>query len=153
MPDTTGTGRTPADEPNTALVEVRYTANFEANLQSIEAFWIENDFPQGYDRLLDELIDTVVVNLERHPRLGRPFMSRQPDSVEAQTRHERLQAKLASADHPADIREHVMTDYLVLYAVLGAAADRASTIYLISIKHHKQMSFDFERLWRPLQPD
>ncbi len=135
------------------MVEVRYTANFEANLQSIEAFWIENDFPQGYDRLLDELIDTVVVNLERHPRMGRPFMSHQPDSVEAQTRHERLQAKLASADQPADLREYVMTDYLVLYAVLGPAADGTSTIYLLSIKHHKQLSFDFERLWRPLRPD
>jgi hypothetical protein len=143
----------PADEPSNALVEVRYTANFEANLQSIEAFWIENEFPQGYDRLLDELIDTVVVNLERHPRMGRPFMSRQPNSVEAQTRHERLQAKLASADQPADLREYVMTDYLVLYAVLGPAANGTSTIYLLSIKHHKQLSFDFERLWRPLRPD
>lgn len=144
---------TPANESNPALVEVRYTANFEANLHNIEAFWIENDFPQGYDRLLDELIDTVVVNLERHPRMGRPFLSRQPDSVEAQARYERLQTKLASADQPAAMREYVMTDYLVLYAVLGPAAGTASTIYLISIKHHKQLSFDFERLWQPLQPD
>jgi len=153
VPDAAGAGMTPADQSNPALVEIRYTANFEANLQSIEAFWMESGFPQGYDRLLDELIDTVVVNLERHPRMGRPFMSRQPDSVEAQTRHERLQAKLASADQPADLRESVITDYLVLYAVLGAAAGTASTIYLISIKHHKQLSFDFERLWWPLQPD
>lgn len=153
VPEAAGTGMTPADESSASLVEVRYTGNFEANLQSIEAFWIENEFPQGYDRLLDALIDTVVVNLERHPRMGRPFMSRQPDSVEAQAQHERLQAKMASVDQPADMREYVMTDYLVLYAVLGATVDRASTIYLVSIKHHKQLSFDFERLWRLLPSD
>lgn len=150
VPDTAGAGTTSADELSSSLVEVRYTANFEANLHSIEAFWIENEFPQGYDRLLDELIDTVIVNLERHPRMGRPFMSRQPDSVEAQAQHERLQAKMASVDQPADMREYVMTDYLVLYVILGATAGRASTIYLVSIKHHKQLSFDFERLWRPV---
>ena len=153
VPDAASTGMTPADASSTSLVEVRYTANFEANLQIIEAFWSENEFPQGYDRLLDELIDTVVVNLERHPRMGRPFMSRQPDSVEAQAQHERLQAKMASVDQQADMREYVMTNYLVLYAVLGATVDRVSTIYLVSIKHHKQLSFDFERLWRPLPSD
>lgn len=142
---------TPADdESNPFLVEVRYTANFEANLLSIEAFWIENQFPQGYDRLLDELIDTVVVNLERHPRMGRPFMSRQPESVEAQKQHEMLQAKMAAHDQPAEMREYVMADYLVLYALLDATADRPCTIYLVSVKHHKQLSFDFERLWFPL---
>lgn len=137
----------PADESSQALVEVRYTANFETNLQSIEAFWTENQFPQGYDRLLDELIDTVVVNLERHPRMGRPFMSRQPESIEAQTRHEKLKAKMTAHEQPADMREYVMADYLVLYALLDATADRPSTIHMVSIKHHKQLSFDFERLW------
>lgn len=148
MPDEAGAGMTPSDESTTpSLVEVRYTANFEANLQSIEAFWIENKFAQGYDRLLDELIDTVVLNLERHPRMGRPFMSRQPDSIEAQRQYAKLQAKMAIHEQPADIREYVMADYLVLYAILDATDDRLSTIYLVSVKHHKQLSFDFERLW------
>jgi hypothetical protein len=37
----------------------------------------------------------------------------------------------------------------VLYAVLDATAALPSVIYLVSIKHHKQLSFDLERLWRP----
>ena len=148
MAEAAGDGVTPADESAPSLVEVRYTANFEANLQGIEAFWTENDFPQGFDRLLDELLDTVVTNLERHPRMGRSFMSRQPESIEAQKLHEKLQAKMAAHDQPADLREYVMTDYLVLYAILEGAAGRPSAIYLVSIKHHKQLSFDFERLWR-----
>ena len=151
MPKAAGDGVTPADESAISMVEVRYTANFEANLQGIEAFWAENEFPQGYDRLLDELLDTVVTNLERHPRMGRSFMSRQPESIEAQKLHEKLQAKMAAHDQPADLREYVMTDYLVLYAILEATTDRLSTLYLVSIRHHKQLSFDFERLWAPFQ--
>jgi len=131
------------------VLEVRYTANFETNLQSIELFWADHKFPAGYDQLLGELIDTVVANLERHPRLGRSFMSRQPESVEAQAQLERLHAKMAAYAQPADMREYVMTDYVVLYAVLDATAARPFVIYLVSIKHHKQLSFDLERLWRP----
>ena len=147
MAEATGDGVTPTDELAPFLVEVRYTANFEARLQGIEAFWTENDFPQGYDRLLDELLDTVVPNLERHPRMGRSFMSRQPESIEAQKLHEKLQAKIAAHDQPADMREYVMTDHLVLYAILEATAAKPLTLYLVSIKHHKQLSFDFVRLW------
>ena len=147
MPKADADGVTPMDEPVPAMVEVRYTANFEANLQGIETFWTENEFPQGYDRLLDELLDTVVINLERHPRMGRAFMSRQPESIEAQKLHEKLQAKMEAYEQPADMREYVMTDYLVLYAILEGAANKPSTLYLVSIKHHKQLSFDFEGLW------
>lgn len=140
------------DESYPSFVEVRYTANFEANLQSVESFWTENKFRQGYDRLLDELLDTVVVNLERHPRIGRSFMSRQPESVEAQTQHEKLQAKMAGNEQLADMREYVMAEYLVLYAHLDVTADKPPLIYLVSIKHHKQLSFDFERLWTVFKP-
>jgi hypothetical protein len=135
------------DESTPSLVEVEYTANFEANLQSIEAFWIENQFAQGYDCLLDALIDTVVPNLEQHPRIGRPFMGRQPDSIEAKNQYARLQAKMAAHAQPADMREYLMADYLVLYALLEATHERPAKIHLVSVKHYKQLSFDFERLW------
>ncbi|MCF8168010.1 MAG: hypothetical protein K9K38_21825 [Rhodoferax sp.] len=38
----------------------------------------------------------------------------------------------------ASLREYVMTQYLVLY---GQVED---SIFLLSIKHHRQLSFDFE---------
>ena len=49
-----------------------------------------------------------------------------------------LQAKLQTlvADSNA-LREYVMDHYLVLYARFDAS------VYLLSIKHHKQLSFDF----------
>lgn len=146
-PEVGGSRKPSAKDARPLLVEVRYTANFEANLQDIEAFWIENKFPQGYDHLLDELLDTVLVNLERHPRMGRAFMSRQPASVEAQTQHEELQAKMAAHAQLVDMREYVMTGYLVLYVLLEATPESSAKIYLVSIKHHKQLSFNFERLW------
>ena len=151
MSEAAGDGVTPTDESAPSMLEVRYTANFEANLQCIQAFWTEKEFSQGYNRLIDELLDTVVTNLERHPRMGGAFMSRQPESIEAQKLHEKLQAKMAAHEQPADLHEYVMTNYLVLYAILEGAADKTSAIYLVSIKHHKQLSFDFERLWAPFQ--
>lgn len=120
---------------------IKFTENFEANLETIEAFWSESDFPQGYDRLLDELSDTVIPNLERFPTMGRPFLASRPESVEAVSKQEKLRAQLARLGESGDIREYVMEDYLLLYAILNEA------VYLLSIRHHKQLSFDFAHLW------
>lgn len=120
---------------------VKFTKNFELNLESIEAFWSENDFPQGYDRLLDELGQTVIPNLERFPTMGRPFLARRPESVEAVSKLEKLQAQLARLGENTDIREYVMEEYLLLYAIIDQA------VYLLTIRHHKQLSFDFVGLW------
>lgn len=121
-------------------VNVKFTANFESNLAEIEAYWSANEFPQGYDRLLDELGETVIPSLERFPGMGRPFMARQPDSVEAASRLEKLTKRLVKLGSNGELREYVMDDYLVLYGVLKSA------VYLLAIKHHKQLSFDFEHL-------
>nr|WP_315246663.1 type II toxin-antitoxin system RelE/ParE family toxin [uncultured Albidiferax sp.] len=124
------------------MATVKFTANFEANLGAIEAFWQTNGFPTGYDRLLDALGDTVIPNLERFPRMGRSFASRPPRSVEALHQHAALHTRLAKLGEDSEIREYVMTDYLVLYALIQ------DTAYLLSIRHHKQLSFDFARLWQ-----
>lgn len=146
MPESVGSEPVSGVMPNVSLAEVRYTANFEQNLVDIERFWTENEFPPGYDRLLDELLETVVPNLERHPRMGRPFLSRLPASVEAQTLVERLTAQIAGFGQNAEIREYVMMDYLALYAVVDGSGG-VPCCNLLSIKHHKQLSFDFQRLW------
>lgn len=39
------------------------------------------------------------------------------------------------------LREYVMSRYLVLYVQVEG------TLFLLSIKHHKQLSFDFEGHW------
>ncbi|MBI4756148.1 MAG: type II toxin-antitoxin system RelE/ParE family toxin [Betaproteobacteria bacterium] len=118
---------------------VRFSANFERNLEEIERFLTEAAAPQAFDGLLDELLETVIPNLERFPEMGRPFLRRQVRSVEVTRAAAALNRKLAAVTSESDaIREYVLKDYLLLYAVPGAA------IYLLAIRHHRQISFDFE---------
>ena len=123
---------------NRDKVTIRFTANFEANLTLIETFWTKNEHPQGFDRLLDELGDTVIPNLERIPVMGKPFLKSQAESVEALARLEKIESRIAKLDAKGELREYVMEEYLALYTVLKSA------IYLLAIKHQKQLTFDFE---------
>jgi plasmid stabilization system protein ParE len=118
-------------------VVVTLTANFERNLESIETFLAEAEAQHAYDALLDELFFTVIPNLERFPDIGRPFMNREVKSIEVVNAATTLQVKLQDGE----LREYLLPDYLVLYARY------AETIYLLSIKHHRQLSFDFSGHW------
>ena len=69
--------------------------------------------------------------------MGRRFISRPVRSIEASNALAKLQQHLAAINQDGDIREYVMPHYLMLYARFDAS------VYLLSIKHHKQLSFDF----------
>lgn len=84
---------------------VRLTAGFERNLEALAACCDEAGAPQAFERLLDELGDTVIPNLR------------------------------------AELRAYLMAEHLVLYLVAGAR------VFLLSIRHPGQLSFDFEALW------
>src|SRR3989304_9760189 len=68
-------GAVPVARKPAARLTVRLTANFERNLADIERFLSEAEAPQAYDALLDELLDTVIPNLQRFPGIGRPFLA------------------------------------------------------------------------------
>jgi plasmid stabilization system protein ParE len=124
------------------VAEVRYrvelTASFAERLAAIEAFLTEADAAFAYDDLLATLRTTVIRNLSRFPRIGRRYLDRPPQSVEALTQLAALPAGAADA-----LREYLSGDYLILYAV----AETDATVYLLSIRHHRQLSFDFAKLW------
>lgn len=121
---------------------VKFTGNFERNLAEIERFLTGAEAPHAYDALLDELVDSVIPNLERFPGMGRPFLNRPPRSVEATTALEALRAKLSALVPDQDgLREYIVDDYLVLYTLIGG------NVYLLAIKHHRQLSFDFQAHW------
>lgn len=121
---------------------VQSTANFERNLADIERLLNEEEAAQAFDGLLDELLNTVIPNLEQFPGMGRPFLNRAVGSVEATNALSALRTKLmALLAEPDGLREYVMDHYLVLYAQIDG------NIYLLSIKHHRQLSFDFEAHW------
>jgi plasmid stabilization system protein ParE len=124
---------------------VKLTANFERNLEETESFLLEADAPKAFDALLDELIDTVIPNLERFPGMGRLIFERHTRSVESRNGMDALKRKLKDLAQDGEIREYVMSHYLLLYARFD------TTIYLLSIRHHRQLSFDFQSLW-PASP-
>ena len=125
----------------TAKHTVKLTTNFERNLEEIEAFLVEAGAPHAFDALLDELTDTVVPNLESFPGMGRLFLERPARSVEVANGIARLTKKLGSLGKDGELREYVMTHYLLLYARIKG------TVYLLSSRHQRQLSFDFLNLW------
>jgi len=120
---------------------VEITANFEQNLEDIEAFLLKTQSPQAFDALLDELSDIVIPNLERFATIGRLFIDRSAQSVEGITADEQLAERLGTLDAHGELREYVLTHYLLLYARIN------STVYLLSLRHHRQLSFDLAKIW------
>ncbi|AFK64458.1 hypothetical protein TKWG_24515 [Advenella kashmirensis WT001] len=126
----------------TARYTIRLTAHFERNLEQIEAFLLETEAPQTFDALLDELTDTIIPNLARFPHMGRVFSARPARSVEVANGIERLSAQFDVIANSGDqLREYVMSNYLLLYATIN------TTVYLLSIRHQRQLSFDFANHW------
>ena len=120
------------------VYRVELTTSFMECIDAIEAFLAEVDAAFAFDDLLAELRTTVIPNLARFPRIGRHYLDNPPQSAEALAQLATLPAGTANA-----LREYLHGDYLMLYTATEADA----TVYLLSIRHHRQLSFDFARLW------
>lgn len=118
-------------------IVVQTSENFERNLDSIADFLSQADAPQAFDMLLTNIVEKIIPNLERFPDIGRLFVQKKTNSVEVNNELEVLQKKLQGGN----LHEYLLQDYLILYARYGA------TITLLSIKHHRQLSFDFNARW------
>ncbi|MDH0421267.1 MULTISPECIES: type II toxin-antitoxin system RelE/ParE family toxin [Delftia] len=119
-----------------ALYLVELTDSFLARLDSIDAFLSEADAAFAYDALLAGLRSTVVPNLARFPLIGRRYLDQPPQSVEALEQLSKLPAGAADS-----LRVYLHGDYLMLYSVMNKG------MHLLSIRHHRQLSFDFSGLW------
>lgn len=117
---------------------VRVTANFQANLDSIRDFLVAQEAAAEYDGLLDLLFERIIPNITRFPAIGRDFTARVPLSVEGEAAVSALRRRAGSE---TSLREYITDDYLILYAL------RASTVFLLSIRHHRQLSFDLRAHW------
>ncbi|MDM0115673.1 type II toxin-antitoxin system RelE/ParE family toxin [Variovorax sp. J22R133] len=120
------------------VYRVELTSSFLQRLDSIEAFLTEADAAFAFDDLLAGLRTTVIPNLARFPRIGRRYLDNPPQSTEALAQLATLPTGAFDA-----LREYLHGDYLLLYA----AVDDSATVYLLSIRHHRQLSFDFARQW------
>lgn len=119
----------------------RFTHNFSGNLWEIQEFLQDVDGQSGFVNLLDELDTVVMPNLARFPEMGRLFMQRYGQSVEAALKLPTLKAKLNKLGLSGDLREYLMQNYLILYTF-----DR-DICFFLSIKHHRQLGFDLTSFW------
>lgn len=117
---------------------VRVSRHFAENLDTIKEFLLDSDAPEAFSPLLDDLFEEAIPALENYPDLGTDFFRRRPSSREADDLQTRLSKRLGSQTM---LRELVRGDYLILYA----RGDH--DIYLLAIKHHRQLSFDFPEFW------
>lgn len=115
-----------------------FTENFSENLTSIQTFL----GPEGksfFERLLDRLFDEIVPTLCRFPQAGRSLLAHRVHSKESKAMLTKLRDRLEVNDN---LREFIMDDYVILYLIRG------SRIVFLSIKHHRQLSFDLRRFWQ-----
>lgn len=125
------------------MADTRYTVElaglFLACLDSIDRFLQEADAGFAYDDLLAQLRAELIPNLSRFPGMGRRYLDNPLRSVEGL-------GLLATLPPGAADRLHLILlgDYLVLYVV----DEGKRTVTLLSIRHHRQLSFDFVRMWR-----
>lgn len=120
------------------LFRVELTASFLERLEATRAFLAGADAAFAFDRLLAELRITVIPNLRRFPRIGRRYLEQPPQSAEALAQLAALPA--GAADR---LREYLHGDCLILYTV----ETPGRLVHLLSIRHHRELSFLFSGLW------
>ncbi len=114
-----------------------FTENFAENLDAIRGF-VGEDGRAAFAGLLDHLFDDLVPTLCQFPRSGRPFFDHPSRSLETRVARRRLRRLIQSGD---ELREFILDEYLLLYLV------RRNQVIFLSIKHHRQLSFDLHRFW------
>ncbi|MBE0549605.1 MAG: type II toxin-antitoxin system RelE/ParE family toxin [Rubrivivax sp.] len=120
------------------LFRVELTASFLNRLEALEAFLTDADAALAFDGLLVELRATVIPNLRRFPRIGRRYLEQPPQSTEA------LAQLAALPPGAADrLREYLHGNYLILYSLDSTG----KVVHLLSVRHHRELSFQFARLW------
>lgn len=122
-------------------MQVKFTDNFVRNLAGIEEFTRSSGNPDAFVKLLDELENHLMPNLERFPGLGRPFFNRLHRSVEVENQLPGLRQRLQGLGLGQELREYLLRDYWVIYT------KSVDAVYLLAVKHHRQLSFDFAWLW------
>lgn len=116
----------------------RVAANFERNLEEIREFLLGAEAEAAFAALVERLEREFIPTLERFPAIGADFLARAPLSPKGLVLFESV---VGGAGAGAEIRQWIEGDYIVLYLV------EDSTLTLLSIKHHRQLSFDFPGHW------
>ena len=117
---------------------VLVTGNFDRNLAALRDFLSAAGAPTAFGDLVGRLASEVIPNLQRFPELGADFLARAPLSADGIALFEKL---VKAAGPGSRVRQLIDGDYLILYLVRG------KDVYLLAIKHHRQLSFDLMGHW------
>lgn len=117
---------------------VLLTQNFDRNLAAIREFLSTAGATNAFADLVRRLGAEVIPNLRRFPELGADFLARAPLSTDGLALFEEVVKAAGPGSH---VRQLIDGDYIILYLVKGDA------IYLLAIRHHRQLSFDFMGHW------
>lgn len=110
---------------------------FPEYLQALERaqdFLFDAGAVTAAERLHDDALGKVSERLAQFPRVGRDFLARNVATAEALAL---VEAVRVASGGSIELREHVVGDYLVLYALRG------DVLYLLTLRHHRQCGFDF----------
>ena len=114
------------------------TQNFDRNLAAIRDFLSAAGASKAFGELVGRLGSEVIPNLQRFPDLGADFLARAPLSADGVALFEEV---VKAARSGSQLRQLIDVDYLILYLVRG------DVVYLLAIKHHRQLSFDLMGNW------
>ncbi|KIG04218.1 type II toxin-antitoxin system RelE/ParE family toxin [Caballeronia concitans] len=130
-----------SEAPKRAVI--RISRQFEARIADIERYWQRLDQPRSFERMVEAFETKAEPLLERFPAIGRLFLNTVPDTYVALLDCEELIQETEGAKERAELREFVFDDYVLLYLLVG------DTVLLASIRHCKELSFDFDQIWGP----
>jgi len=116
--------------------QVDAAPHFAACLKAVHVFMLEQDVdsaPTRFAQLKSDLREMKIL-LAWSPASGRPARFLKPNSAQASLRMAAVQQLAQSAGLP-HLREFVIGTYIVLYA------HSDSDVSLLSVKHHRQLSY------------
>ena len=120
---------------------VRILGCFDTRLTDIERYCDRTGRLETFGLLVESLHDRALPLLRRFPAIGRRVLNTNPDTVHALLAYEQIVDATVLTSSTPELREYIFDDYVLLYLLTD------DTIYLVSIRHSKEVSFDFEYLW------
>jgi len=117
-----------------AKARIALAASFERNFEAMRLFLEQNEAPPSvYDEAVNAIVGRLFPLLEDHPRAGRDWLLNPPPTESGQLLQQRVLARLEGR---RELREFVLDQLLVLYAIEG------NTVTLLTVRHYRQLGFD-----------
>jgi plasmid stabilization system protein ParE len=118
------------------MMRVDFAETLEERLETIQEFLLVQDVSSAAGRMEDLMSEIYRFGdlVATHPKIGRPAGVLAANSVEGQSRLERV-LRLASEANLPELREYIMRSHLILYA------HSDTRVLLLSIRHQRELGY------------